>query len=357
MGVVYRARDEQLARDVALKLLTTDVESEPDTQKRFFREAQITGKLIHRNIVTVLDVGQDDGRLFIVMELLNGETLTQLLKRPVAPPLEQKIDLMVQACEGLSFAHSKGIVHRDIKPANLFVMADGGLKILDFGVARLASSTMTGSGLIIGTPDYMSPEQARGQEVDARSDVFSMAAVFYLMLTGRKPFDASNLPLVLQKVIREDPLPIREDEAPRPLTRIIAKALRKDPNDRHRSSADFGSDLIRYRRQFDNERRQRFRPVRERGDDVSRNAAKVREARTTLQTPAATSVPDLQPSLSWNHSARATPPLSATTESGHDPDDTVILAVRSQPIRRLVTDIVRSISEWARNRHLFGAGR
>ncbi len=157
MGVVYQARDEQMDRDVALKVMMADLDGEPDTRARFFREAQITSKLLHRNIVTVFDLGEDDGRPFIVMEMLKGRTLTALLKEPTCDTLEQKIDLMIQVCEGLSVAHAKGVVHRDVKPGNLFVQVDGGLKILDFGVARLASSSMTASGLIVGTPDYMSP--------------------------------------------------------------------------------------------------------------------------------------------------------------------------------------------------------
>jgi len=141
MGVVYSARDDQLERNVALKVMMADLESDPETRARFYREAQITGKLLHRNIVTVFDLGEEDGRLYLVMELLNGCTLAEFMKACEAPSLEQKLDLMIQACEGLSTAHAKGIIHRDIKPSNLFVQSDGGLKILDFGIARLASST------------------------------------------------------------------------------------------------------------------------------------------------------------------------------------------------------------------------
>jgi serine/threonine protein kinase len=287
MGIVYRARDEQLARDVALKLMMTDLEQDPETRARFFREAQITSRLVHRNIVTVLDVGEDDGRLFIVMELLKGQTLGEFLKNAEPAMLEQKVDLMIQACDGFSMAHSKGIVHRDIKPGNLFVLTDGGLKILDFGVARLASSTMTASGLIIGTPDYMSPEQARGKEVDGRSDIFSAAAVFYLMLTGRKPFEAASLPAVLQKVVREDPLPIREHEAPPALARIIMKGLSKEPADRYARFTDVEADLVRFRRQFDSETRQFATQARERFAEVQRLAQNARDMRDLLTMPPA----------------------------------------------------------------------
>ena len=232
MGIVYSGRDDGLERDVALKVMMADIEGDPETRARFYREAQITGKLLHRNIITVFDLGEEDGRLYLVMELLKGSTLAEFLKAAESQTLEQKLDLMLQACEGLAAAHAKGVVHRDIKPSNLFVQTDGGLKILDFGIARLASSNMTASGMIMGTPDYMSPEQAQGKEVDARSDIFSAAGVFYFMLTGRRPFEAAELPVVLQKVVREDPLPIRPHEAPLPLAQVVTKALQKDPNQR-----------------------------------------------------------------------------------------------------------------------------
>jgi serine/threonine protein kinase len=251
MGVVYSAVDDQLERTVALKVMMADLESDPETRARFDREAQITGKLLHRNIITVFDLGEEDGRLYLVMELLNGCTLAEFMKNGELPSLEQKLDLMIQTCEGLSSAHAKDIIHRDIKPSNLFVQADGGLKILDFGIARLASSSMTVSGMIMGTPDYMSPEQAQGKDVDARSDVFSAAGVFYFMLTGRRPFEAAALPGVLLKVVREEPPPIRANEAPAELAKIIAKGMQKDPAHRYQRCGDMGADLVRFKRQFD----------------------------------------------------------------------------------------------------------
>src|SRR6185503_3502387 len=161
--------------------------------------------------------GEDDGRPFIVMELVQGWTLNKYLERPEAAHIEKKIDLMLQICAGLHAAHTHGIFHRDVKPGNLLVGQHGELKIVDFGIARLASSSMTASGLIVGTPDYMSPEQARGPDVDQRSDIFSAGAVFYLMLTGRKPFAGPDPISVLAKVQAESPLPIRDSESPAPL--------------------------------------------------------------------------------------------------------------------------------------------
>jgi serine/threonine protein kinase len=285
MGVVYAARDDVIQRDVAIKVMMTDLEEEPETAARFFREAQITSKLVHRNIVTVFELGEDKGRPFIVMELLKGTTLTGFLREIDKDALEQKLDLMIQTCEGLAVAHAKGVVHRDIKPENLFVLPSGGLKILDFGVARLASSNMTASGLIVGTPDYMSPEQARGKEVDTRSDIFSVSAVFYLMVTGRRPFEGASLPVVLQKVVREDPLPIRPSEAPAALERIISRGFSKDPDKRYQKVADMAADLIRFKKYLDAETRQLATASRAEFDQILQAIARARDMRASLGAP------------------------------------------------------------------------
>jgi serine/threonine protein kinase/tetratricopeptide (TPR) repeat protein len=297
MGVVYSARDDQLDREVALKVMMTDLESDPETRARFYREAQITSKLLHRNIITVFDLGEDNGRLYLVMELLRGRTLTDFLKDPESHTVEQKLDLMVQTCEGLSVAHANGVVHRDVKPTNLFVQPDGALKILDFGIARLASSSMTASGLIMGTPDYMSPEQAQGKEVDARSDVFSAGGVFYFMLTGRRPFEAASLPLVLQKVVREEPLPIREHEAPPALAQVIARALSKDPGQRYQRFADMSADLVRFKRSYDTETRRLGASARESFERACRLLSSEREWRGALAVEGSESIGDLEQSV------------------------------------------------------------
>jgi hypothetical protein len=268
MGVVYSALDESMDRVVALKVMMTDLEGDPETRTRFYREAQSAGRLLHPNIITIFDMGEEEGRIFIVMELLHGETLGEFLKRPTPPPLEQKVSLMVEVCEGLGAAHARGIFHRDVKPGNLFVLQDGGIKILDFGVARLASSTMTASGFIIGTPDYMSPEQARGREIDQRSDIFSAGAVFYYMLAGRKPFAAPDLPSVLRKVQMEDPPALPDTEVPAPLFRVVAKALAKDPAHRYQNMADFAADLAKFRRYYEGETRQIAAAARDRYGEI-----------------------------------------------------------------------------------------
>jgi serine/threonine-protein kinase len=255
MGVVYRALDDMMEREVAVKVMTADWQDEPETRARFYREARAAGGLLHRNVITIYDLGDDDGRPYIVMELLRGETLRERLERGEPIDLEDKVDYMIQVCEGLAAAHARGIFHRDVKPGNLFLQADGGLKILDFGVARLADSNMTATGLIVGTPDYMAPEQARGQEFDQRSDVFAAAAVFYYLLSGRKPFTADDLPAVLHRVQYVDPPPIAGEAAPAPLARIVFKALDKAPERRHQQMGELLGDLLRFRRQHEHDTR------------------------------------------------------------------------------------------------------
>ena len=245
MGVVYCAHDALMNRRVAIKVMMADLEDDPETAERFHREAYAAGQLIHRNLVTIFDVGDDDGRPYIVMELLESRTLAEYLKRAGGVGLEEKIELMMQLCEGLQVAHGKGIVHRDVKPGNLLISDEGELKIVDFGIARLASSNMTLTGLIVGTPDFMSPEQAAGREVDERSDLFSAGAVFYFMLTGRKPFASSDVRVVLDRVQSDDPLPIRDTEAPPALVAVVMKALAKSPAARYQTAALLAADLRR----------------------------------------------------------------------------------------------------------------
>ena len=248
MAIVYSAYDDVMERPVAIKVMMADLQDDPEMSARFYREAHAAGQLMHRNIITIFDMGEDDGRPFIVMELLEGQTLGNYVERSESILLEDKISLITQVFEGLRPAHSKGIFHRDIKPGNLLVRDDGSLKIVDFGIARLMTSSMTVSGLIVGTPDYMSPEQACGREVDQRSDIFSTGAVFYYMLTKRKPFAASDLPAVLVKVQNEQPLPIRDSEAPPALARVVMKALEKSPAARYQDAGEAIADLARVSR-------------------------------------------------------------------------------------------------------------
>ncbi len=272
MGVVYSARDERSGRPVAVKVMTADLEGDRETRERFVREARVAGQLLHRNVINVFEMGEEDGRLFMVMELLHGEPLNDHIRRVGQLSLEQALDLMMQTCEGLAVAHAHGIVHRDIKPGNLFLQRDGGLKILDFGVARLANSSMTASGFIVGTPDFMSPEQARGREIDQRSDVFSAGAVFYYMLSGLKPFAAADLPAVLHKVTSEPPPPLPEAQCPPALWRVLLRALEKDTAARYRDMGALLADLVRFQQEVDRETRALAIATRERAAVVARLA-------------------------------------------------------------------------------------
>jgi len=255
MGVVYRGRDSVLGRPVAVKMLVSDVDVSEETRERFFREARSAGQLTHRNILTIYDFGEEDGRAYIVMELLQGESLTALLARVPKLPMEQQLEIMARVSEGLAFAHARGIVHRDVKPANLFITADNQIKILDFGVARIASSKLTRSGLIVGTPDYMSPEQVMGQTVDERSDVFSAGAVFYQLLTGRKPFAADKLPQILQNVMSV-PAPEMSADVPSDLAAIVMRALEKDPARRHQRMIELLAGIAKFRQLWDRQTRE-----------------------------------------------------------------------------------------------------
>lgn len=246
MGVVYAADDEVMGRPVALKVLIADLESDPETRARFYREALAAARVLHPNVITIFDAGEDDGRSFIAMQLLHGAPLAQYLTRPEAAPLERKLDLMIQVCEGLSAAHAHGVVHRDLKPSNLFVQTDGLLKILDFGVARLADSSMTAAGTVLGTPDYMSPEQALGAQVSASSDIFSAGAVFHYMLSGSKPFKGPDLRSLLRQLATEDPEPL--PSVPPALADIVKRTMAKDPAGRPERVDDVLAMLLRCRR-------------------------------------------------------------------------------------------------------------
>lgn len=244
-GYVYEALDRAADRIVAVKLIAADLQDEPETRERFYREARITAQLTHRNIVQVLDVGEDHGRPYIAMERLLGLPLRTLLQERPALPVADRLDLIIQIFEGLDAAHAHGAVHRDIKPGNIFVQRDGCVKLLDFGLARMHASTLTARGVVVGSPGYMSPEQAEGRRVDARSDIFSAAAVAYLILAGRPPFEGRSLPAVLQAVIQGAQAPLTADEAPADLAGIVDKALKKSPDDRYPTCADVLVDLRR----------------------------------------------------------------------------------------------------------------
>jgi serine/threonine protein kinase len=246
MGVVYRARDESLGRVVALKMLSAELSGEEELLQRFQREAEAVGRLSHPNIVTVYDVGDAEGQLYMAMELLEGDDLRSLIERRVHIPLADRVRILQKICEGVAYAHSRGVVHRDIKPANILVTSDGRVKLLDFGLARVATrSTITRQGVILGTPDYMAPEQAMGKGTDRRSDAFSAGAVFYEFLTGGKPFKGKTLHGVLYQIISEEPDPLLtvNPDLPAQLASLVHGMLRKDPEKRYASLEELGRAL------------------------------------------------------------------------------------------------------------------
>ena len=246
MGVVYRARDSAIGRIVALKMLSAEVGAEEELHQRFEREAEAIGRLNHPNVVTVYDLGHHDGQLYMAMELLEGEDLRSLVESRADIPLADRVRILMQICEGLGYAHSRGVVHRDVKPANIHVSAGGKVKLLDFGLARVATrETITRRGVILGTPDYMAPEQAMGKGVDRRSDVFSAGVVFYEFLTLEKPFKGKTLHAVLYQIIQEEPEPLLtvNPEIPVRLAAVVHGMLRKDPDRRYPSMEEVGREL------------------------------------------------------------------------------------------------------------------
>src|SRR5262245_45301771 len=246
MGRVYVAHDTSLERDVALKVMAAQAADDPQVQERFAREAKAVARLTHPNVVTVYELGyHTDGSPYIAMELLHGQDLARALRTPPPLPLDRKVGIVLQVLAGLAHAHQAGIVHRDVKPANVFICQDGIVKIMDFGVARLATASMTGTGNIVGTADYMSPEQVKGARVDGRSDVFSVGCLLYEMVTGRRPFHADSLMAIFYKITHEEPSfeampPGPEHEALRP---ILARAMAKDLARRYASCHDLAVDL------------------------------------------------------------------------------------------------------------------
>jgi eukaryotic-like serine/threonine-protein kinase len=246
MGVVYRARDATLGRVVAVKMLSAELGQDEEIHQRFRREAEAIGRLSHPNIVSVYDLGQEAGQLYMAMELLEGEDLKTLIEARAPMPIACRVRILVHICAGLAYAHSKGVVHRDIKPANILVTSEGTVKILDFGLARVATrATITRQGIILGTPDYMAPEQASGRPVERRSDIFSAGSVFYELLTFEKPFKGKTLHSVLFKIIQEQPDPLLSlnPDLPTRLAAVVAGMMRKEIDQRYATLDDVGRDL------------------------------------------------------------------------------------------------------------------
>jgi serine/threonine protein kinase len=272
MGVVYEAEDCKLGRRVALKFLAEELANDPTAVLRLRREARAASALNHPNICTIYEIDESEGRIFIAMELMEGETLKQLISGR-ALGLEHVLKLGVQIADGLDAAHQRGILHRDIKPANIFVTALGHAKIMDFGLAKLvweekpktdlgtsslptaaiADAHLTNPGATVGTLAYMSTEQVRGMELDARTDLFSLGAVLYEMATGTLPFRGDTSGLVLDSILNRAPISMARlnPEVPLDLERIIRKSLEKDRELRYQHASEMGADLKRLKRDLD----------------------------------------------------------------------------------------------------------
>ena len=266
MGIVYEAEDTKLGRHVAIKFLPAEMAQNPSLLERFQREARASSALNHPGICTVYEIDQHEGQHFIVMELLEGETLDKRIRRG-ALELGALLEFGIQVADALESASAKGIVHRDLKPANIWITSRGQAKILDFGLAKMESSRpgqpvsldeptaaqagdLTTAGMVVGTASYMSPEQARGQTTDARTDIFSLGVVLYVAATGEKPFNGETTAVITEAILNREPAPIQQLDPTLPveLNRIISRAMEKERSMRYQTATDFKTDLLRLRR-------------------------------------------------------------------------------------------------------------
>ncbi|MCE7958579.1 MAG: serine/threonine protein kinase, partial [Acidobacteria bacterium ACB2] len=254
MGIVYLGRDPVIGRMVALKTIRAAAEDDQEAKEfreRFMREAQAAGILSHPNIVTVHDVGEDPSTMtsFIAMEYVEGKNLKQLLQERHPFAYERIAEIVGQVAEALDYAHRRGIVHRDVKPANIIITPEGAVKITDFGIAKIESSTLTSSGQFLGTPNYMSPEQVTGDTVDGRSDLFSLGVALYELLTKKKPFTADNLTSISYKIVHEafTPPDTYDASIPPEFVAVLDKVLSKDPAQRYQRGNDLALALYEFK--------------------------------------------------------------------------------------------------------------
>ncbi len=248
-AIVYKGYDPFIKRPVAIKVCFSRDEA---TRRRFYREAEIAGRLVHRNITTVYDFGLHEEMPYLVEEYLSGEDLAQLIRRQEPTHIEEKLAYLLQIGDGIGFAHSQGVIHRDIKPSNVRVLDDGRVKIMDFGTAKLAGaeSNLTQTGMTMGTIAYLAPERLRGHTANPASDLFSFGVLAYEMLTFSRPFDDTNIPGLIDRVLKEatPPLLSRAPECPAELAAVVERCLAKDPEDRWSSCAELNEALARAHR-------------------------------------------------------------------------------------------------------------
>ncbi|MEQ1794568.1 MAG: serine/threonine-protein kinase [Nitrospira sp.] len=249
MGVVYLGKDPTIQRFVAIKTMRLDEIDDAgklqEVKTRFFREAESTGRLAHPNIVTIYDAGEEHDLGYIAMELLEGTTLKQWSRKPNLLPLDKLVPILAAVADALDYAHQQGVVHRDIKPANIMITEGATVKVMDFGIAKMASSSKTQTNIVLGTPTYMSPEQIAGKKVDGRSDVFSLGVVLFELLSGRPPFTADNVSALLF-AIAHNPHPsmkVLRPDLPPAIQQVLNQALEKDPALRFRRAGEFAQEL------------------------------------------------------------------------------------------------------------------
>ncbi len=321
MGVVYKARDPLIDREVAIKTINLSLaqEEREEYEARFYQEAKAAGRLSHPNIVTIYDVGRSEDIAYIAMEYLHGRELRDILNDNKLLPVTQVIDIISQVAFGLSYAHEHGIVHRDIKPSNIMVVRDGHVKITDFGIARMASAAVrTQTGMVLGSPKYMSPEQVMGKITDQRSDIFSLGVMLYEMLTGQAPFMGENVNAIMYQTLNAiPPSPSSLNSAiPEMLNFIVAKALAKDLDARYQNARDFANDLRACRDSLP-----RSSPVlSEMPQPVSNTSLADASAASLVENDESKSVATLGLSSSFD-SAEATMRLAALTASNEDVEE------------------------------------
>ena len=251
MGVVYLARDPQIERELALKTIRFDAGEKSfgvdEAKARFLKEARISGRLQHPHIVTVFDVGEDQGTLFLAMELVQGGSFSQRLSDPAGFPLRDRIRVVAEVAEALAHAHERGVLHRDVKPANILLSPTLSAKVTDFGIGKLLTgdTELTTTGQMVGSPAYMSPEQIKGEKLDARTDIFSLGIVLYQALTLRKPFPADTITTLVYQILHEEPMDpgLVTNEVPEGMKEIIKKCLAKDRANRYSDAGELAGDL------------------------------------------------------------------------------------------------------------------
>ena len=249
MGVVYLGKDPTIQRFVAIKTMRLDdIDKEEDLKEfrdRFFREAESTGRLSHPNIVTVYDAGEQEGLAYIAMEYLEGTLLNCYCQKSTLVSAKQALQIVATVADALDYAHSQGVIHRDVKPPNIMILKQRLVKVMDFGIAKMASASKTQHSMIVGTPRYMSPEQATGKDVDGRSDVFSLGIVLFELLTGERPFDAENMPALVMRIAKAPHAPLLKyrRDLPTRVQSILDRALQKEIPNRYRHASDMAQDL------------------------------------------------------------------------------------------------------------------